>query len=508
MNFEVTSHTLDKVSADAILLFAFAEKDKSSLPDGRIFLTESFYLIDKLLKGVLAKSLSFEDFKAKPGEVFAYNSFNSLLAPKVFVLGLGQKEKFDHNKFRETLGKFVQSTKKINSIALAPLLSAEINFDMQTQSKVITEAFLLGTYKFNRYKKPKAEKQLETVILAEPNKNLQLKMKEGIRLGTIFAQATKLARDLVNEPSAVVNPTFLAQMALDMGKKNKEIKTTVYDREEIEKMGMGAFLGVAQAADTPPKFIVLEYTPGISTLKKRKIAIVGKGITFDSGGISIKPGDSMMTMKLDMSGAAIVLAVFSVISQIKPKFPVVGIIAATPNLISGKSLVPGDVLRAANGKTIEILNTDAEGRVTMADSLYYAVKKGASEIIDFATLTGACEIALGPDITGLFGNNRILIDDVKKAAEKTGEKVWELPLVEEYKKLNKSEVADICNIPSTRYGGAITGALFLEEFIDKKPWVHFDIAGPAYADKPHSLGPKGGTGFGVRLMLEYLMSQN
>ena len=211
-----------------------------------------------------------------------------------------------------------------------------------------------------------------------------------------------------------------------------------------------------------------------------------------------------MDMKMDMSGAAIVLAVFSVISKIKPDFPVIGLIAATPNLISGTSLVPGDVVKALNGKTIEILDTDAEGRVTMADSLSYAVKQGATEILDFATLTGACMVALGDDITGLFSNNRDLAERVKKAAFDAGEKMWELPLEKQYKEMNKSEVADISNIPNSRYGGAITAALFLEEFVDGKPWVHMDIAGPAFASKHNDFGPKGGTGHGVRTVLNLL----
>jgi leucyl aminopeptidase len=234
------------------------------------------------------------------------------------------------------------------------------------------------------------------------------------------------------------------------------------------------------------------------------LAIVGKGITFDSGGINVKTGGHMQDMKMDMAGAAIVLSVFSVISKVKPEFPVIGVIAATPNMISGKSLVPGDVVKAMNGKTIEILDTDAEGRVTMADSLSFAVKEGATKILDFATLTGACMVALGNDITGLFSNNNELTAEIKKAAFDAGEKMWELPLEKEYKDMNKSEVADIANIPNSRYGGAITAALFLEEFIDNKHWAHMDIAGPAFAEKSTDLGPKGGTGHGVRTVLNLL----
>jgi len=277
----------------------------------------------------------------------------------------------------------------------------------------------------------------------------------------------------------------------------------IFDKEQAEKMGMDAFLGIARASDTPPKFIALEYTPA-KVKGKRKLAIVGKGITFDSGGINVKPGDHMQDMKMDMSGGAIVLGVFSVIAKLKPSFPVMGLIAATPNLISSTAIVPGDVVRAMNGKTIEVLNTDAEGRVTLADSLSYAVKEGATEIIDFATLTGAALVALGDEIAAMFSNNHDLLEAVKTAAYEAGEKVWELPLEKDYKALNKSDVADIANIPKSRYGGTITAALFLQEFIGNTPWIHFDIAGPAFANKPSALTRKGGTGFGVRTMLQYI----
>jgi leucyl aminopeptidase len=210
-------------------------------------------------------------------------------------------------------------------------------------------------------------------------------------------------------------------------------------------------------------------------------------------------------MKMDMAGAAAVLGVFSVISELRPKMTVMGLIAATPNMVSGKSTVPGDVVTALNGKTIEILNTDAEGRVTLADSLSYAVKKGATKIIDLATLTGAAEVALGTDITALFTNNRKLEEEIKGASSKAGEKVWSLPLEKTYKEMNKSDIADIANIPSSRYGGAITAALFLEEFVNAKPWAHLDIAGPAFAEKDFALGSKGGTGFGVRTLLNLLV---
>lgn len=497
MTFEVSSNPLDKISADAVLVFAFEGKDEFSP-------TQSLYEIDNVVNGLLLEALKLEDFKAKEGELFNFSTHKKILSPRVFVLGFGKKEEFDQNKVRKVMAVFAKSAKKkIASLALT-LLSLEFKVETTLQSQVMAEGLLLGNYGFNKYKKEDdGKKELVNVIFSESNKNVQLKIKEGIRWAEIFSNATRLARDLVNEPASLVTPTFLAQMAQDLAKKNPQIKCTVYDKAQAEKMGMNAFLGVAQAADTPPKFIHLEYVPK-GYHGKPKLAIVGKGITFDSGGVSIKSWESMKTMKLDMAGAAAVLGVFSAISELSPKIAVMGLIAATPNLISAKAVVPGDVLKALNGKTIEVLSTDAEGRVTLADSLSFAVKKGASEIVDLATLTGACEVALGTDIAGLFSNNESLKEKIQKAASNAGERIWELPLVKEYKELNKSEVADIANIPSTRYGGAITAALFLEEFVDGKPWVHLDIAGPAFVEKEQELGPKGGTGFGVRLLLNFL----
>lgn len=500
MNFEATSNFLDKISSDCIVVFAFEGKEG-------IGKTRSLSDLDKALSGLISDTIKLENFKAKSGNILTIYPIKKTLAPKIFVLGLGKKEEFNANELRRCMALFAKSIKKkIASVALSVLDQSSTNLDLTLQSQMIIEGLLLGNYSFNKYQKKEKdnEKELELIVFSQSNKNSQLKIKTGVKWAEIYYNATKLARDLVNEPASVISPTFLAKVAQDLAKNKKDIKCIIYERPDLEKMGMNAFLGVAQGSDTPPKFIYLEYIPSPKQNNKRKIAIVGKGITFDSGGVSIKPADSMQTMKMDMAGAAAVLGLFSVISKIKPNVSVMGLIAATPNLISGKSLVPGDILRAMNGKTIEVLNTDAEGRVTMADSLSFAVKKGALEIIDLATLTGACMVALGTDISALFSNNKKLKEALRNASESAGEKLWELPLVKEYKELNKSEVADIANIPNTRYGGAITGALFLQEFVDNKPWVHLDIAGTAFSEKGHDLGPKGGTGFGVRTLINFL----
>jgi len=496
MQFEFSDNSLDKISADVILVFAF-QTDKHSK------LLSSFKRLNAELQTDIIKAIETAKFSGKRGETLNFYLQEDSLAKSVVVLGLGKKSEFVADDLRRSIGTFAgKMKKKIASIALELPSEDETSLSAYLTTQMVAEGILLGSYEFSKYKaKEKSDKELSAVIISG---SLSIKAKEGIEKAKLYSEATILARDLVNEQSAIATPTYLANLALDIAKKDKKhIFCKIFNREEAKKLGMEAFLGIARAADTEPKFIFLEYSPD-KVSKKEKLAIVGKGITFDSGGINVKTGGHMQDMKMDMAGAAIVLSVFSVISKVKPKFPVIGVIAATPNMISGKSLVPGDVVKAMNGKTIEILDTDAEGRVTLADSLSFAVKEGATKILDFATLTGACMVALGNDITGLFSNNHDLTAEIKKAAFDAGEKIWELPLEKEYKDMNKSEVADIANIPNSRYGGAITAALFLEEFIDKKPWAHMDIAGPAFAEKATDLGPKGGTGHGVRTVLNLL----
>ncbi len=516
MTLEVTSDEIGKISSDCTVFFFFEGKTFS--------LTKSFENLPKNKQDEITHALSLFKFKAKSKETVLIPQEQGSIAGQILAVGLGKKDEFDHNELRKAVASAVKQLKgKVSSIVIPIAQESEFSLSETAQAHVLTEGIKLGSYSFGKYqKKEEKEEEIQSVTFATNSKSLMSKVTKGIKEGELFANATIVARNLINEPSDVVTPTHLANFALDIAKGFKEITCKIFDRDEAEKMGMNAFLGVARGAETPPKFIYLHYKPKQTKNKNpstsfhsddrlsseragyRKLAIVGKGITFDSGGINVKTGDSMQTMKEDMSGGAAVLAVFSVISEIAPPFEVMGLIAATPNLISGKSIVPGDIVKAFNGKTIEVLNTDAEGRVTMADSLSYAVKQGATEIIDLATLTGAIRISLGTNIAGLFSNNEQLSEEITKSAQKSGEKVWEMPLEKEYKELNKSEIADIANIPSSRYGGAITAALFLADFVGKTPWVHLDIAGPAFFEKNFDLGPKGGTGFGVRLLLHYL----
>lgn len=496
MKFEISDNSLDKISSDGLIIFVYQGAGKKS----KYLPLESFKKIDKVLNNQLTNICNLEGFLGKRGEVLTVIPAKKMLYSRVYVVGLGKKSVFILDDLRRAVGNLTKKVRnKLDSLSFSVPL--EINNNLFNVTKVICEGLLLGNYEFAKYKKEEVRDHvLSEVIISKPtDKKTVLRALEQARL---YSEATILARDLINEPGSVATPTVLASIARDIAKKDQNIKCTILEKAQVEKMGMGAFLAVARGSDTSPKFIHLEYKPKRSV--KRKMAIIGKGITFDSGGYDIKPGTSMVTMKIDMSGAAAVLGIFSVISKIQPNFNVMGIIAATPNLINGSAFLPDDIVKSYNGKTVEIISTDAEGRLALADCITYAVKQGATEIIDLATLTGACEVALGTDITGLFSNNSDLAKMVKASAFNEGEKVWELPLEKDYVKLSESSIADMTNVANTRYGGAITAALFLEEFVENKPWVHMDIAGPAFLKNGSDICTKGGSGFGVRTMLNLL----
>lgn len=506
MKFELTDKDILSISSDAAIFFAFSEK-KGKKAQFNLCGTDR---VEEKMLDVISNACKMENFTGKTGEQVVILQSEESLSSRVVVIGLGKKEEFTADELRNAGGLFAKKyRKKINSAAVSFPKELTKGAKLASLVQAFSEGLLLGAYTFNKYKKQEElEKVLEIVIMQYKSKEEKDILYNNIKKAELYAQGTILARDLVNEPAYVANPAYLAELAKNIAGKNpKTLSCKVFDKTQCEKMGMEAFLSIARAAGDAisPKFIVLEYNPGKTS--KKKVALVGKGITFDSGGINVKPDPHMTDMKCDMAGAAAVLGVFSVISELQPTFPVMGVIAATPNLISATSAVPGDVVKAMNGKTIEILNTDAEGRVTLADSLSYAVKHGATEIIDLATLTGACMVALGDEVSGLFVNNEDLGKRIKSAAQDAGERVWEMPLEKGYKKLNKSDVADIANLSCKRYGGAITAALFLEAFVDDLPWAHLDIAGPAFISSPSDVSLKGGTGFGVRTLLNLLQEK-
>lgn len=449
--------------------------------------------VDELLSGAIRKAYDLKDLKGKEEEVQLFYQDEK----RFLTIGLGKKDKFDLVGVRKaggTAAKYAIS-KKFGNLAV----EAFGNHDSFEFSQALAEGLILGSYQFEGYKTDKESKvfPLESAVILGGN-------KKGAATGTINAGAVCYARDIENHPGNIVTPTYLANVAADIASEGR-MKLTVFDREEFTEMGMGGLAGVALGTDEPPKFILLEYNGGKK--EEKPVVLVGKGLTFDSGGISIKPAAKMDEMKYDMCGAGVVLGVMKAVASLKPDRNIVAAISSTENLSGGKALKPGDILTAYNGKTIEVLNTDAEGRLILADALSYISKHYDPEFIfDFATLTGAVVIALGHISTGIMGTDEELINAVKKASERTGEKVWELPLWPEYLEQVKSKIADVKNVGEPRQAGTIAAGAFLKAFVKEDiPWVHFDIAGTAYGMKENPYLPKNGaTGEIIRLVLDVI----
>ena len=494
MEIKVTVGDIAQIEADAIVVNLFEGVEQ---PGG------ATAAVDKALDGAISSLISRGEIKGKFGEVNIVHTFGKLPARIVAIAGLGKRQDFNADKIRGVAGEFCRALRKLNCHKIATILhGADIGgIELEASAEAIAEGALLGLYSFTKYKKAEYEdiEEMRIVVREEEVPILEL----AIGKGKVVAEATNLARDMVNEPANYMTPSQMAEAAKEIANKyNLEFK--VFDREDIEAMGMEALLGVAKGSNQPPKLITLSYKG--DERSEKALGVLGKGITFDSGGISIKSSEGMGEMKDDMAGAAAVMTALGAIAQLKPKINVTAIIPATENLPSGTALKPGDVLKAVNGKTIEVISTDAEGRLILADALSYAQKLGLSPIIDLATLTGACRVALGTLYSGVFGNDQELIDKILKAAEKTGERMWQMPMPEEYKEQNKSEIADVKNT-GNRYGGAITAALFLAEFVDNTPWVHIDIAGTASSTKESGYIIKGATGVGVRTLVKLALSE-
>lgn len=456
--------------------------------------------IDEALGGLISEFVIKKDgFKSKFNTTYLLQTYNKIPANKVLIIGLGEKEKFDSNRLREISAKVVKKALCIKAKSVCIDLG-KLEFDQELSGKYVAQGALIGEYSFDKYKSKKGdEAKIENFTLVEKDSDKIEKLKSGVTKGETIANAMNFARNLANEPAQYATPTKLAEIA----KKIDGIKTKIYDKDEIEKMEMGAFLAVGRGSSQPPKFIHMKYT---CENPKKKIALIGKGITFDSGGLDLKPAASMLTMKDDMSGAACILGVMSAIKSFNPNIEVHGIIAACENMPSGSAYKPGDILIAKNKKSIEIDNTDAEGRLTLADALCYACELGVDEVIDIATLTGACMVALGSHASGIMGNSQKLIANLIEVGSENGEKFWQLPMFEEYFSNLKSDVADMRNTGG-RWGGASSAGVFLQEFVKDVDWAHIDVAGTAFLDKPQKELIKGSTGVGVRTLLEYILGE-
>lgn len=469
---------------------------------GEARLSPALQALDGALDGLLSRVLAAEKFDGKAGQSSHVYTNGRLVAPRVLVVGLGPKKEASAEAVRRAAAHGARRARDLGAVSAAMFLPGE-GVPARQRAQAVAEGAILGAYRFDKYLKEKNGKALGAVAVVEPDRRQQGLAREGVRLGEIWAQATCAARDLVNEPANVVTPTYLAGRAEEIARAGR-LKVRVLERDDCATLGMGAFVGVAQGSQEPPKFIHLTYAP--RGRARKRVALIGKGITFDSGGLDLKTADGMLRMKDDMSGAAAVLAVFQALPRLRLPLEVHGLIAATENMPSGTAQRPGDIVRAMNGLTVEIGNTDAEGRLTLADALAYAAKEiEPDEMIDMATLTGAVVMALGLGLSGVLGSQDAITERVLAAADAAGERMWRLPLHEEYKDGLKSDVADLNNISSQRGGGAIVAALFMREFTGGIPWVHLDIAGTAFTEKEWPLGPKGGTGVAVRTLLTYLM---
>jgi len=495
MEIKVIVGDIAQIEADAIVVNLFEGVEQ---PGG------ATAAVDKASDGAISSLISRGEIKGKFGEVNIIHTFGKLPAGIVAIAGLGKRQDFNVDKIRGVAGEFCRALRKLNCHKIATILhGAGIGgIELEASAQAIAEGALLGLYSFTKYKKPEYEDIEEMLIVVREKEKVPI-LELAMGKGKLVASATNAARDMINEPANYMTPSQMAEAAKEMASKyNLEFK--VFDRKDMEAMGMEVLLGVAEGSNQPPKLVTLSYKG--DERSEKALGFLGKGITFDSGGISIKASEGMSEMKDDMAGAAAVMTALGAIAQLKPKINVTAIIPATENLPSGTALKPGDVLKAINGKTIEVISTDAEGRLILADALSYAQKLGLSPIIDLATLTGACCVALGTLYSGLFGNNQDLVNEALKAAERAGEKMWQMPMPEEYKEQIKSEIANVKNV-GNRYGGAITAALFLAEFVANTPWVHIDIAGTASSTKESGYIVKGATGVGVRTLVELALSE-
>ncbi len=497
MQVHITTKTVSDLTCDALIVGAVCKKEGKG-----ISLTKTGNAIDQLLHKLITDRSADGEFKGSPGEILMIHTMGKLAAKRVIVVGLGEQTKVDLQSIQRasaTAARRLQET-GAHTIALAiDLKNDRVSTEQSIQAQL--EGALLGLYTFRKYQTAEKDHQGITHIQIHTEEAHEAQAERAIEKATILAEATNVARDLTNEPSSVLTPTALAQRAVMMA-KHTGLAYEVFDREKIAELGMGGLLGVSQGSPQPPHFIVLRYRGAPEN--PETIGLVGKGITFDTGGISLKPANHMDEMKGDMGGAAAVLGAMQAIASLKPHINVTALIPTCENMPSAIAYRPGDILRLLNGKTIEIINTDAEGRLILADALSYAVKQGLSPIIDVATLTGGVSIALGSVMAGLFCNNESLANEVITAGRSAGEKYWPLPLDDEYQELIKSDIADIKQIGGP-YASSVTAAKILEYFVDNTQWAHLDIAGTSYIESKKPYQEKGATGIGVRTLVELIL---
>jgi len=490
---------LEDFATEAIVAFHF-EGDEKLLRDEEA--------MDKASGGLISEVVQSGDFQGELYQASLIYTKGTILGKRILLMGLGKRGDFHLDKWRGAVSKAARilRDKGVKDFSLSPYLRGERKISLEDFSQGLVEGIYLGLYQFTEFKTEEREniKEVEQVHLVTPDGKKIFRIQKAVDVAEIISRAVCLARDLVSRPANRKTPSMLAQMAKDVA-KNNALRWEVLNRDKMRELGMGALLAVASGSREPPKFIILEYKPPRKSLDT--VVVIGKAITFDSGGLSLKPSENMDKMKHDMGGGAAAIGIIQAASQLKLPLHLVALIPATENLPSGSAYRPGDILTSLSGKTIEVISTDAEGRLILADALAYSQRSKPKAIIDLATLTGSCIIALGENVTGMMGNDEELKTRVRRAADRTGEKVWELPLWEEYEEQIRSDVADMKNVGG-RPAGTITGGVFLKKFVGEYPWVHLDIAGPVWADKDKPYVPKGATGVGVRLVVQLLREWN
>jgi leucyl aminopeptidase len=495
MEIRVETGAIQDVSSDLVVVNLFRGVDRPGGATGAM---------DAALNGAIRELIQGGDFSGKAEETVVLYTRGAIPARRVLIVGLGERERFNTDVLRRVSAAVAREVRRLRVTRYHSIVhgTGAGGLAPDEAAQAIVEGAILGTYGFVEHKTQRSDPEpelaaLTLVMLGDDERDAA---ERGARTGQAIAEAACMARNLANQPGNYLTPTMLAQAAEDMAGE-MGLSVEVLGESEMAELGMGALLGVSQGSAEEAQFIILEHNARRSDLPT--YVVVGKGITFDSGGISIKPGEGMEQMKYDMSGAAATLGILQAVAALDLPLHVVGLIPATENLPDGRAYKPGDILRSMSGLTIEVINTDAEGRLILADALHYARRYQPKGVVDMATLTGACVIALGKVTAGLMGNNGDLLGALKGAADRSGEKVWELPLHDEYAEQIESDVADVKNTGG-RPAGTITAGLFLKKFADEYPWAHLDIAGTAWADGTKGYRVKGATGFGVRLLVEWL----
>jgi leucyl aminopeptidase len=482
------------LETDALVTCVFEESDPIQ---GR--LAE----IDKSIGGLLKQIASSGEITGKTLEFTLLHAPTGLKAARLFLVGAGKRDQFNVATLRKIAGAALRSLKSKSVKSFAFL--ANEGLAAEDAAQAIAEGLITGDFETDKYKTDKKDKKIDSVAVVGFSDADKTAAEKGLARGRVIADSQNFTRDLVNEPSNKLTPRILAEKAEAMAKE-AGLAIEIFDEKKIAELKMGALLSVAQGSAEPPRFIVVTYTPADAKPGAPVIGLVGKAVTFDTGGVSIKPADGMEKMKYDMAGGATMLGVMRALAALKPSVKVIGVVPATENMVGGKAQKPGDIQTAMSGKTIEVLNTDAEGRLILADAVHYAKQLGVTHIVDAATLTGAIVVALANINVGVFGSDQAWTDKLLASAKAAGEKMWQLPMDDEYREFIKGSFADIQNIGSGKGGGSITGAWFIREFAGDTPWIHLDIAGTAWNDDAKPWLAKGPTGVALRTLVHLVSS--